>query len=224
LNTAKKIIALAHKTLLASVGTYGCGREIVANKFDQLFVDGSVLANELLRKGASLEAQLQAKIEAKKMLQDKILALKARLGFGSESRDQQLDILSQRVDSLIEVVAKLAQQNAAERKTASAAGSTKQAASATIKKPVKPAVAKLAATKSVVAKPTANKPSAVKPTAVKPTEAKPTEAKPTEAKPSAAKTKVVKPTVAKTKVVKPAVAKPENVVPANKLSADDKGQ
>jgi hypothetical protein len=209
LNTAKKIIALAHKTLLASVGTYGCGREIVANKFDQLFVDGSVLANELLRKGASLEAQLQAKIEAKKMLQDKILALKARLGFGSESRDQQLDILSQRVDSLIEVVAKLAQQNAAERKTASAAGSTKQAASATIKKPVKPAVAK----------PAANKPSAVKPTAVKPTEAKPTEAKP-----SAAKTKVVKPTVAKTKVVKPAVAKPENVVPANKLSADDKGQ
>jgi hypothetical protein len=204
LNTAKKIIALAHKTLLASVGAYGCGREIVANKFDQLFVDGSVLANELLRKGASLEAQLQAKIEAKKMLQDKILALKARLGFGSESRDQQLDILSQRVDSLIEVVAKLAQQNAAERKTASAAGSTKQAASATIKKPVKPAVAK----------PAANKPSAVKPTAVKPTEAKP----------SAAKTKVVKPTVAKTKVVKPAVAKPENVVPANKLSADDKGQ
>jgi hypothetical protein len=214
LNTAKKIIALAHKTLLASVGTYGCGREIVANKFDQLFVDGSVLANELLRKGASLEAQLQAKIEAKKMLQDKILALKARLGFGSESRDQQLDILSQRVDSLIEVVAKLAQQNAAERKTASAAGSTKQAASATIKKPVKPAVAK----------PAANKPSAVKPTAVKPTEAKPTEAKPSAAKPSAAKTKVVKPTVAKTKVVKPAVAKPENVVPANKLSADDKGQ
>jgi hypothetical protein len=199
LNTAKKIIALAHKTLLASVGTYGCGREIVANKFDQLFVDGSVLANELLRKGASLEAQLQAKIEAKKMLQDKILALKARLGFGSESRDQQLDILSQRVDSLIEVVAKLAQQNAAERKTASAAGSTKQAASATIKKPVKPAVAK----------PAANKPSAVKSSAVKPTEAKP---------------KVVKPTVAKTKVVKPAVAKPENVVPANKLSADDKGQ
>jgi hypothetical protein len=199
LNTAKKIIALAHKTLLASVGTYGCGREIVANKFDQLFVDGSVLANELLRKGASLEAQLQAKIEAKKMLQDKILALKARLGFGSESRDQQLDILSQRVDSLIEVVAKLAQQNAAERKTASAAGSTKQAASATIKKPVKPA-----ATKSVVAKPTANKPTANKPSAVKPTEAKPS--------------------AAKTKVVKPAVAKPENVVPANKLSADDKGQ
>jgi hypothetical protein len=209
LNTAKKIIALAHKTLLASVGTYGCGREIVANKFDQLFVDGSVLANELLRKGASLEAQLQAKIEAKKMLQDKILALKARLGFGSESRDQQLDILSQRVDSLIEVVAKLAQQNAAERKTASAAGSTKQAASATIKKPVKPAVAK----------PAANKPSAVKPTAVKPTEAKPTEAKPTAVKPTEAK-----PTEAKPTVVKPAVAKPENVVPANKLSADDKGQ
>ncbi len=40
MNTAKKIIALAHKTLLASVGTYGFGREIVANKFDQLFVDG----------------------------------------------------------------------------------------------------------------------------------------------------------------------------------------
>jgi hypothetical protein len=199
LNTAKKIIALAHKALLASVGIQGCGREIAANKFDQLFVDGSVLANELLRKGASLEAQLQAKIEAKKMLQDKILALKARLGFGSESRDQQIDILSQRVDSLIEVVAKLAQQNAAERKTASAASSIKQAASTTTKKPVKSA---------------ATKPAVAKPTATKPTVAKPAVAKPT----------ATKPTVAKPKAAKRTVTKPENVVPASKASANDKDQ
>ena len=77
MNTAKKIIALAHKALLASVGIQGRGREIAANKLDQLFVNGSVLANELLRKGASLEAQLQAKESASAHKQEKNTAQKA---------------------------------------------------------------------------------------------------------------------------------------------------
>jgi glutaredoxin-related protein len=66
LNTAKKTIALAHKTLLISIGAYDRWREIAANKLDQLFVGGSELVNDLLEKGESFETQIQVKIEAQK--------------------------------------------------------------------------------------------------------------------------------------------------------------
>tara|TARA_R110000868_G_scaffold20458_1_gene86501 strand:- start:3126 stop:3818 length:693 start_codon:yes stop_codon:yes gene_type:complete len=161
LSSAKKTIALVHQTWLAGVGVYDSGREKAANKFDQLFVDGSALVNDLLEKGELLETQLQARIEARKMLKDKILALKAKFGFGKEKHDQQIDMLSQRVDSLIEVVAKLAQQQATEKK-APAKIATKPAAKATATKaPAKAATkpaAKATATK-VPAK-TATKPAA----------------------------------------------------------------
>ncbi|WP_232787612.1 hypothetical protein [Paraglaciecola sp. MB-3u-78] len=186
MNTAKKTIDLVHKTWLAGVGTYDIGREKAANKFDQLFVDGSAFVNDLLVKGESVETQLQAKIEAKNMLKDKISALRAKLGFGNESRDQQVDMLSQRVDTLIEVVAKLAQQKAAEKKTTTTAKKT----------PAK------TATK------TSSKASSTKATA-KPAAAKPAAAKPAVAKPAVAKPAVAKPAVAKPAVAKPAAAKPE---------------
>ena len=198
MNTAKKTSALVHNTLLASVGIYDCGREIAANKLDQIFVDGSALVNDLFIRGESLEAQLQARIEVKKMFQSKITALKAKLGFGNESRDQQIDMLSQRVDSLIEVVAKLSQQKAAEKKTTTST------------------------TKKVAAKPTATKPVAAKPTATKSVAVKPLSTKPTATKPIAVKPTSAKTTATKPKAVKPLPDKAENVEPASKLKLDDK--
>ena len=157
--------------LLASVGAYDSGREIAANKFDQMFVDGSELVNDLLEKGESLEVQIQAKLEIQNMLRGKISALKARLGFGDESRNQQIDMLSQRVDNLIEVVAKLAQQKAAEKKNTTSASSIKKATA-------KPTAAKLAAAKPVSAKPVAAKPVVAKPAAAKPAATKTFNAEP----------------------------------------------
>ena len=141
---------MAHKTWLVGVGAYDSGREKAADKIDQLFVESSQFVNELLEKGESIETQIQEKLEARKMLKDKISALKAKLGFGNENRDQQIDMLTQRVDSLIEVVAKLAQQKAAEKK----ATTTKKAPA---KKAAKPA-AKATATKATAK--TAAKPAA----------------------------------------------------------------
>jgi polyhydroxyalkanoate synthesis regulator phasin len=149
LNPAKKTIDMAQQTWLAGIGAYDSGREMAANKFDQLFVEGSQLVNDLLEKGESVEAQMQAKLEARNMLKDKISALRAKFGFGNANRDQQIDMLNQRVDSLIEVVAKLAQQKAAEKKATTASAPKKAPA----KKAAKPA-AKTAATKAP-AKPTA---------------------------------------------------------------------
>jgi len=200
LNTAKKTVALAHKTWLAGIGAYDGGREKAANKFDQLFVDGSAFVNDLLEKGESLETQIQTKLEARKMFKDKILALKAKLGFGNESRDQQVDTLSQRVDSLIEVVAKLAQQKAAEKKASTTASTSKKAPAKT-KAPAKPAVTKTAAAKSTATKTAAAKPAAAKSAASKPTVAK------AASKPTVAKTAAAKPVVAKTAAAIPAVTK-----------------
>jgi hypothetical protein len=144
LNTAKKTIALAHKTWLAGVGAYDNGREKAANKFDQLFVDGSAFVNDLLETGKSVETQIQAKLEARNMFKGKLSSLRAKLGFGNESRDQQIDMLSQRVDSLIDVVAKLAQQSAAEKKVTTTANAIKK----TPAKPVSNATAKKAPAKT----------------------------------------------------------------------------
>jgi hypothetical protein len=167
LNTSKKTVALAHKTWLAGLGAYDSGRQSAANKFDQLFVDGSAFVNDLLEKGESVEAQLQVKIEARKMLKDKISALRAKLSFGNDSRDQQIDNLSHRVDNLIDVVAKLAQQKAAENK-ATTTVSPKKTPAKTASKPIAKASTTKASAKTVAAKPEAAKPEAVKPSAAKP--------------------------------------------------------
>jgi polyhydroxyalkanoate synthesis regulator phasin len=208
LNPAKKTIAMAHKTWLVGVGAYDSGREKAADKIDQLFVESSQFVNELLEKGESIETQIQEKLEARKMLKDKISALKAKLGFGNENRDQQIDMLTQRVDSLIEVVAKLAQQKAAEKK----ATTTKKAPA---KKAAKPA-AKATATKATAK--TAAKPAA-KTTATKaPAKTATKPAAKAAAKKAPAKA-AAKPT-AKATVTK-APAKTE-VAPASEVKAEPK--
>lgn len=201
MNIAKKTVTLVHKTCLAGFGAFDSGREIAVNKFDQLFVDSSAFVNDLLEKGESLETQLQAKIEASKMLKEKISALRAKLGFGSESRDQQVDVLAQRVDNLIAVVAKLAQQKAVEKKVTSTASAKKVPAVS----PVKP-VAKTSAKKAP------SKPAA------KTLTAKPATTKTSPAKSAAVKATPAVPAAVKTETAKPSVAKPT----AAKLEADDK--
>ena len=206
MNTVKKTLNWAHKTWLAGVGACDSGREKATNKFDQLFVDGSGLVNKLLEKGELVETQLQAKIEARKMLKDKISALRAKLSFGNNSRDHQIDNLSQRVDNLIDVVAKLAQQKAAENKATSVV-SVKNTSAKTAAKPVAKVSAIKSPTKSAATKPAATKPAATKPAAAKPAAAKPAATKTAATKPAAAKTAATKLAVAKTAATKPAVAK-----------------
>ncbi|MEP1445490.1 MAG: hypothetical protein ABJK37_05140 [Paraglaciecola sp.] len=158
MHSAKKSFAMAHKTWLVGVGAYDSGREKAVDKMDRLFVGGSQLFNDLLEKGESVEVQIQANLEVKRMLKDKISALKAKFGFSNENRDQKIDMLTQRVDNLIDVVAKLAQQKAAEQKTttsatkkAAAKPATNAATKATTRKAAPKASAK-PATKATTAK------------------------------------------------------------------------
>jgi peptidoglycan hydrolase CwlO-like protein len=155
---SKKIGSVARQAWLAGVGAYDNGREKAADKFDQLFVEGSAFVHELLEKGESIETQLQAKLEARKMLRDKILALRTTLGLGNNNRDEQIKTLSARVDNLIDLVAKLAQVKTSEQETASQETTEAAKPVAAKKAPVKRTAAKPAAAKTaskVVAKPAA---------------------------------------------------------------------
>jgi molybdopterin biosynthesis enzyme MoaB len=163
---------IAHKGVLASVGVVDSSRDKVVQKIDQLFEESTSLFNNLLIKGESVEAQLQAKLKVGKMMDNKISAVLAKFGFGQSKRDAQLEKLSDRVDNLIDVVAKLVQQKSIEKKTLDkpVAVKTTAVANKTVDKETSTAVA----TKPAAKKPAPRKARAPKAT-VKTTE--PTEPK-----------------------------------------------
>lgn len=179
----EKLETTGRKSWLASVGAYGESLEKATNKLDKLYVDGNALVNDLVARGETVEAELKgrinAKLKGKTMFEDKIAMLKNKLGMNSEGRDVQLERLSSKVDNLIEVVAKLAQQKAAEKKSedTKAAPKVTPARKTPAKTAAKPAVAKAesstttkapASAKAAPAKKAPAKPRARKTTAAKP--------------------------------------------------------
>lgn len=181
MKAVKKLEKLRRKAWLAGIAAYDATVDAATDKLDKIYVDGNAFVNSLVDKGASLEAELQLKLGARSMLDEKIAALRAKLGMNKESREQQLDSLSAKLDGLIEVVAKLAQQQAAQK----SAAKTSTAKVAATKEPavakasaVKAAVAKGPTTKAVVAKAPAAKKSPAPKAAAKPA-AKAVETKPT---------------------------------------------
>ncbi|GAB2700140.1 hypothetical protein Q4574_15435 [Aliiglaciecola sp. 3_MG-2023] len=148
------------KSWLASVGAYGESLNKSTDALDKLYTDGNALVQDLIVRGESVEADIKAKLEhsslfkGKSMLKSKIAMFKSKLGMQSQSREIQLEILSNKVDNLIDVVAKLAQQKAAEQAAAkSATKSTATKASTTAAKPA--STRKTVAKKTTTAKSTA---------------------------------------------------------------------
>lgn len=182
MKAVKTVEQAGRKSWLASVGAYSESLEKSTDKLDKLYVDSNAFIQDLILRGESVETQLKAKLnmntKGKAMLEDKIAMLKAKLGMQSDSRDIQLEKLSNKVDNLIDVVAKLAQQKAAEKTAA------KPAAKTPAKTTAAKATTKTAATKASAAK---AKPAAKKPAATKASAAK-APAKPRTRKPAAKKT------------------------------------
>ena len=156
MKAVKKIESIGRNAWLAGVGVYQEGWRNTTDKFDKFYVDGNALIQELIEKGESVESELQSKLKGKVMLDEKITALKAKLGFYKESKDVQLDRLSSKVDDLIEVVAKLAQQKA-EEKIAAKKAAEKAAATTEQKATENKPAAKTTRTRKTAAKPAATK-------------------------------------------------------------------
>jgi hypothetical protein len=150
MRAVKKLESIGRQTWLASIGAFTTSKNETSDKIDEFYVGGNAFVQDLLARGESIEANLQAKLRARIMIDQKIAALKAKLGMKSSDRDQQIEKLSSKVDDLIEVVAKLAEQKAAAASAAKTASEAKPAAKTTRK----PAAKKTAAAKPAAAKPT----------------------------------------------------------------------
>ncbi|WJG08196.1 hypothetical protein [Aliiglaciecola sp. LCG003] len=192
MKAVKKIETTSRNSWLAGVGAYSQSVEKSADTLDKLYVDGNSFIQDLIVRGESVEAQLKTKLTAKlkgiAMFEDKIAMLKAKFGLHNDRQEIQLEKLSSKVDNLIEVVAKLAQQKAAEKSIAK----PKVAATSTAKTPAKTAAK--STTKATTAKATtAATPAAASKTAA-PAKAKAAKAP---AKPRARKTAATKPDVNK---------------------------
>ncbi|GAA6185081.1 MULTISPECIES: hypothetical protein [Alteromonadaceae] len=152
----KSVEETGRKSWLASVGAYGESLNKSTDALDKLYTDGNALVQDLIIRGESVEAEIKAKLEhspifkGKSMLKSKIDMFKAKLGMQSHSREIQLEILSNKVDNLIDVVAKLAQKKAAEQSAA------KSTATPAAKASTKTTAAKTATTRKPAVKKTAS--------------------------------------------------------------------
>lgn len=173
MKAVKKIESIGRNAWLAGIGVYNQGLRNTTDKFDRVYVEGNALIQSLIEKGESVESELQGKLRGKVMLDDKINTLKAKLGFYKESRDVQLDKLSSKVDDLIEVVAKLAQQRA-EEKAATKVAEKKPAAKTTRSTAAKTTAAKKDTAKSAAQGDAAEKKAPAKPKTTRRTVAKST--------------------------------------------------
>ncbi len=97
---------------LATIGTYAKGWEILSGKVNETFEDTNQLINELVENGEKIETDLKAKIKSNTLLDDKIRALKVKLGV-DESFDEKLALLNNKVDQLTIAIEKLVEAKAA---------------------------------------------------------------------------------------------------------------
>ncbi|MCC2616250.1 hypothetical protein LJ739_08360 [Aestuariibacter halophilus] len=163
MKSTKKIEDMGRQTLRAGAGAVEHSRDIAADKTDALYENGLELLQSLISRGEKVESALLEKLKVPAMIEDKIAALKAKLGFNGSTREQNLDILSAKVDALIEVVATLAEKKAAEEKAAKAAAS-KVTAAKTAKATTKSTATKASTTKATTRKSTTSKTSSSKST------------------------------------------------------------
>lgn len=169
MNKLEELEKVGRQAWLATIGTYAKGWEILSGKVNETFEDTNQLINELVENGEKIETDLKAKIKSNTQLDDKILALKIKLGV-DESFDEKVALLNKKVDQLVIAIEKLAEAKAA--KLLEATEAKKESPELPKKIAAKKAPAKRTAAKEVSAT----------------TEATPT-AKPTRARRTTAKTK-----------------------------------
>lgn len=156
----KSGVETGHKVILAGVGVCKEGQELTSKQLDNVVENGTSTFNQLVSRGALVEHNLKQRLFGGNMLKQKIDEIKSFLGVPTESREQQIEQLSTKVDNLIEAVAKLAEKKVKEQeekerqaraastasadksasatssaaKTASSAGSTKAASTSAPKR------------------------------------------------------------------------------------------
>ncbi|MFT4937935.1 MAG: polyhydroxyalkanoate synthesis regulator phasin [Paraglaciecola sp.] len=105
----------ARKVFLAGLGAYGKGFEEALGRFETLNTDSNKMFADLVKKGESLEAEgkskfddAKSKVTAKADINNRVVALRAKLGLDQSEADLKIEELNTKIDALTKAVAKLA--------------------------------------------------------------------------------------------------------------------
>jgi len=105
----------ARKIFLAGLGAYGKGFEEAKSRFETLSTDSNKMFADLVKKGESLETEgkskfddAKTKVTAKADLNNRVVALRSKLGLDQNEADIKIEELNTKIDALTKAVAKLA--------------------------------------------------------------------------------------------------------------------
>jgi polyhydroxyalkanoate synthesis regulator phasin len=105
----------ARKVYLAGLGAYSKGFEETKGRFESLGTDSNKMFADLVKKGESLETEgkskfdeVKSKVSVKADFDNRVVALRSKLGLDQISADVKIEELTAKVDALTQAVAKLA--------------------------------------------------------------------------------------------------------------------
>jgi polyhydroxyalkanoate synthesis regulator phasin len=113
----KAVVAeeMARKIWLAGIGAYGKGYEEAKGRLETLSTDSNKVFADLVKKGESLETEGKSKFEeaktkvtAKADVNNRVVALRSKLGLDKNEADLKIEELNAKIDALTKAVAKLA--------------------------------------------------------------------------------------------------------------------
>ncbi len=144
MKTVKNLEKMGRQAWLAGLGIYGTGWKFALDKLDQAYVDTNATVNELISRGKDVQDNLEGKLANHELLDQKVTALKLKLGLSDTQDTQRLDLLSTKVDALTEAVTKLVAIRQAKAtptvtpvKTKTKSVKTKPSKATTVKTPAK---------------------------------------------------------------------------------------
>jgi hypothetical protein len=116
MNNLKQLEALGRKTWLAGLGALDSTKSFATKKVDDALTNTNELVNELIEKGEKVEADVQDKVNKNLMLDQRVAALKQKLGLNENSTDEKVDELTAKVDALFVAVNGLIAQESLDAK------------------------------------------------------------------------------------------------------------
>lgn len=106
---------MARKIWLAGLGAYGKGFEEAKGRLEMLSTESNKMFADLVVKGEKLETEgkskfteVKTKFSAKTDLDNRVEAVRTKLGLNNTDADQKIEELNAKIDALTAAVAKLA--------------------------------------------------------------------------------------------------------------------
>ncbi|MCV2885111.1 hypothetical protein OE749_10450 [Aestuariibacter sp. AA17] len=115
MTTAKNGKSTSEEVLLAGVGACEEGREMAVKQFDNAVESGSALFSDLVQRGEKVEDDIVSRFFETTKIKTRVQNMRQFFGLDNARRERKIEALSDKVDKLIEAVAKLAEKKVKEQ-------------------------------------------------------------------------------------------------------------